>query len=192
MKMVSILFAASPSVYDELDGCEVYNKERDAMTFPGGMPIVAHPPCAQWGRLRYFAKDDPKEKAMAVWAVEQVRACGGVLEHPVGSSLWREVDLPRPGSRDAYGGFTLPVDQSWFGHRARKPTLLYIVGIEPRCLPDLNYSMNPPSAVIETEIRGRPGALPAVSRRERYATPLPFAEWLVSVARSAAILPLIA
>jgi hypothetical protein len=181
---VAILFAMSPSIYDELPGVEVYDKDRDAKSFPGGMPIVAHPPCAQWGRLRYFARKDVDEKALATWAVDQVREHGGVLEHPVGSSLWREKGLPAAGKRDSFGGFTLPVHQNWFGHRARKPTLLYIVGVEPRELPAMPLSISPPTATIETEIRGRLGALPAVSRAERSATPRPFAEWLVAVARS--------
>lgn len=147
------------------------------------MPIVAHPPCAQWGRLKHFARKDAAEKDLAVWAVHQLRKCGGVLEHPVGSSLWHDQGLPRPGDRDEFGGFTLAVDQSWFGHRARKPTLLYVVGIEPRDIPAPHFSMDPPTAVIETEIRGTSRALPAVTRRERYATPRPFAEWLVELAR---------
>jgi len=183
MKTVAVLFAMSPSIYDELPEVEVYNKARDALTFTGGMPIVAHPPCAQWGRLRYFATDNPEEKTLATWAVDQLREWGGVLEHPVGSSLWRDKGLPKPQERDQFGGFTLPVHQNWFGHRARKPTLLYIVGVEPRALPAMPLSISPPTATIETEIRGRPGALPAVSRAERSATPLAFAEWLVSVAR---------
>ena len=179
-----MLFAMTPSIYDELAGVEVYNKERDARSFRGGVPIVAHPPCAQWGRLKAFARKDEDEKALAPWAVDQLREWGGVLEHPVGSSLWREKSLPAPGVRDEFGGFTLPVHQNWFGHRARKPTLLYIVGVEPRDVPAMPLSIAPPTATIETEIRGRPGALPAVSRAERSATPLAFAEWLVAVARS--------
>jgi hypothetical protein len=184
MRTVAILFAMQPSIYDELAGVEVYDKDRDAMSFPGGMPIVAHPPCAQWGRLKHFARKDPAEKALAMWAVDRLREEGGVLEHPVGSSLWREAGLPAAGKRDGFGGFTLPVHQNWFGHRARKPTLLYIVGVEPREMPAMPLSISPPTATSETEIRGRPGALPAVSRYERSATPRPFAEWLVAVARS--------
>lgn len=179
-----MLFAATPSVYDALSGLDVYNEARGARSFPGGTPVIAHPPCAQWGRLRYFARNDPTEKGLAVFAVNQVRRWGGVLEHPFASTLWKEQGLPEPGRRDSFGGFTLPVNQNWFGHRARKPTLLYIVGLEPRDLPSFPYTIAPPTATIETEIRGRPGALPADSRRERSATPPKLAEWLVQVARS--------
>ena len=184
MRRVAVLFAATPSVYDALPGLDVYNAARDARTFPGGMPVVAHPPCAQWGRLRAFARDDQAERDLAPWALDQVQRWGGVLEHPFASVLWRHRALPAPGTRDRFGGFSLPVNQNWFGHRARKPTLLYVVGLEPRALPPFPLSIAEPTATIETEIRGRPGALPAVSRRERSATPPQFAEWLVKVARS--------
>ncbi|MWL55341.1 hypothetical protein GQL84_23735, partial [Escherichia coli] len=59
--------------------CDVFDIERDARTFAGGMPVVAHPPCRAWGRLRKFAKPRPDEKALALFAVAQVRAFGGVL-----------------------------------------------------------------------------------------------------------------
>lgn len=49
---VAVLFARTDSVYRSLPDVEVYDIERDARTFAGGMPVVAHPPCraALWPR----------------------------------------------------------------------------------------------------------------------------------------------
>lgn len=46
--------------------------------------------------------DDPDEKALALWAVEQVRKFGGVLEHPKRSTLWPAAGLPEIEERDEY------------------------------------------------------------------------------------------
>jgi len=186
LRRVAVMFAAAPSVYDGFAGVDVWNKTRDARRFPGGMPVVAHPPCAQWGRLKAFANDDPAEKLLALFAVEQIRTWGGVLEHPFPSSLWTEANLPRPGVRDRIGGFTFPVHQTWFGHRARKPTLLYIVGVEPFALPSLPYSMAEPSVVISTSTK-KGERLPALSGAHRAATPPEMAKWLIAVARAVRI-----
>lgn len=77
MPMVAILFARQDSIYKTLPGVEVYDKERNAHTFQGGCPVVAHPPCRGWGRLRAFAKPEPGELDLAIWAIDQVRKWGG-------------------------------------------------------------------------------------------------------------------
>ena len=62
---VAVLFARADSVYKTLPGCDVYDIDRDALTFPGGNQVVAHPPCRAWGQLRYWAVyvGRPAEKA---------------------------------------------------------------------------------------------------------------------------------
>ncbi len=187
----AVLFARSDSCYKTLP-CDVYDAERDARTFPGGRPVVAHPPCRAWGSLSHFAKPRPDEKALATWAVDQIRICGGVLEHPAASRLWPEKGLPEPGARDEWGGWTLPVLQFWWGHRAEKATRLYICGIEPAQIPELPLVLGEPPCVIATSRRwlyGRrlrpvdPQYRPEVSKREREATPPAFAVWLVQLAQ---------
>lgn len=133
--MVAVLFARKDSVYKSLPDCDVYDIERDALTWPGGFPVIAHPPCRGWGRLRHLAKPVQGERELALWAVEQVRRWGGVLEHPTGSTLWQAAQLPQPGERDDFGGFTIWISQWWFGHKADKPTWLYIAGVEPTDYP---------------------------------------------------------
>lgn len=104
MKKVAVLFARKDSIYKTMPECDVYDIERNALTFPGGLPIIAHPPCRSWGRLKFFSNGDHKEKQLAIWAVRQIRKNGGVLEHPETSSLWKVLGLPLGSQRDKWGG----------------------------------------------------------------------------------------
>ena len=177
---VAILFARADSNYKALPECDVWDAERDARTWPGGCPVVAHPPCRAWGRLRHFAKPRPDEKALALWAIEQVRKFGGVLEHPASSTLWPVAGLPAPGKRDQWGGWTLPIHQHCWGHRAKKETLLYIVGCEPTNVPPLPYRMDEPTHVVQSP--KRTGHRPHITKAEREHTPPELARWLVALA----------
>jgi len=179
-KNVAVLFARSDSLYATMPGCDVYTAERDARSFPGGKPVIAHPPCRAWGRLRHFAKPLPGEKELALFAVEQVRKNGGVLEHPFKSTLWKAAGLPRIGERDAWGGYTICFPQWWLGHRAEKASLFYIVGVEPDQLPPLPLRIGEAEFVIQS--RKRSGHKPHVPKRERELTPAPMAAWLYKVA----------
>lgn len=95
---------------------DCWDASRDARLYDGPHPVVAHPPCKHWGRLRHLAnvrcdycqlsfperrlRPDgscrhcgrsgwiSSDKNCAPRAVEQVRRWGGVLEHPAGSKLW--------------------------------------------------------------------------------------------------------
>lgn len=182
---VAALFCRSDSVYKSMPGVDVFDLERDALTWSGGSPVVAHPPCRAWSRLRHFARPRPGERELALWAVAQVRQFGGVLEHPSGSELFRHLGLPVPGStaRDAFGGFVLPVSQKWWGHRAEKRTWLYVVGVDPCALPGFPLVLGRAECVIGSRA-GR-----EVSKAEREATPPAFAQWLVDLARSAQVSP---
>lgn len=185
MKTVAVLFARADSIYKSLPGCDVWDAERNALNWLGGCPVVAHPPCRAWGRLRHFARTVEGERELALWAVEQVRRWGGVLEHPVASLLWPTAGLPEPGGeRDHHGGWTMSVPQFWFGHRADKPTLLYIVGCEPRDVPPVPLKLGEASHVIQS--RKRSGYRPHVSKPEREQTPVAFSKWLVELARRTA------
>jgi hypothetical protein len=178
---IAVLFARPDSVYKTIPQCDVWDIERDARTWNGGSPVVAHPPCRAWGRLRQFAKPRPDEKGLALWAVNQVRRFGGVLEHPVASTLWPAAGLPGPGERDRFGGWTLPVYQHWWGHRAEKATLLYIVGCDPKDTPPIPFRIDEPTHVVQS--RKRVGYRPHITKAEREHTPLEFAMWLCELAK---------
>ena len=167
---VSVLFARSDSCYFDLVG-DVWDAQRDARNYSGSNPVVCHPPCRGWGRLRHWAKPRPDEKALALFAVEQVRRCGGVLEHPWGSTLWHAANLPHPGKVDAWGGWTLLVDQGWWGHAAPKPTYLYIVG----CIRE-NVGELP------VQLHRAEGRTLKLSPADRERTPPAFARFLVQLA----------
>lgn len=102
--MIAVLFARPDSIYKKLPDTDVYDMERDARTYDGPHPVVAHPPCRAWGNFAMFAKPRPDERNLARLAVELVREFGGVLEHPYGSKLWPAQRLPETGQRDAWGG----------------------------------------------------------------------------------------
>jgi hypothetical protein len=179
--LIAVLFARSDSHYKSLLGTDVWDIERDARTWPGGCPVVAHPPCRAWGRLRQFANPRKGERLLATWSIRQVRKFGGVLEHPVGSLLWPKAGLPKPGQRDKFGGWTLPIHQHWWGHRAEKATLLYIVGCEPANIPDMPFRMDEPTHVVQS--RKRAGSRPHITKAEREHTPPQLAAWLCELAR---------
>lgn len=182
---VAVLFARQDSNYKAMSQCDVWDAERDARLWPGGTQVVAHPPCRSWSVLKHFAKPREGERDLGPWAVEQVRRWGGVLEHPKGSQLWAHCGLPAPGVRDEFGGWTKPVSQKWWGHRAEKPTLLYIVGCEPRDVPALPLTLGEAPRVLFNKrgLRaGMPGFRTECTREEREHSPPDFAAWLVELA----------
>ena len=131
-----------------------------------------------------FAKPRPDERNLARLAVALVREFGGVLEHPYGSKLWPAQKLPAVGESDQYGGWTLVVDQNWWGHRAQKRTRLYVVGARPDQVPKMPMKLGKAECVVGDVGRASRGDdRPEVSKAEREHTPMDFAVWLVELAR---------
>lgn len=186
VKAVAVLFTCKNSVYQNFPECDCYDIHRDAKTFAGGLPVVAHPPCRAWGKLAHFAKPRPGERNLALWAVDQVRINGGILEHPLGSRLWAEKPLPKPGFFDEFGGFTIKIPQFWFGHKAFKDTLLYICGIHPDELPEIPFKLGEAEFVVSTSKRKVGPWKKELSKEQREQTPIDFAKWLIETAKRAA------
>ena len=190
MRQVAVLFARQDSCYKTLPGTDVYDMERDARTWAGGSPLVAHPPCRAWASLRFHAKPREGEKDLAHFAVAQIRQWGGVLEHPLRSTLWPVAGLPEPGQRDAWGGWTLIVHQNWFGHRAQKATRLYIVGCEPSDIPLMPMTLGEATHTVGLwSGRNRVTCRPSIAKHEYESTPPELAVWLVELARRCAHQP---
>lgn len=194
LKTINVLFCRADSVYRSLPGVDVWDEQRDARNFSGRGPVVAHPPCRLWGVLRQFSTAPAEEKALATWALDVVRRNGGVLEHPIGSSLWKLSGMPHrvdPLSwnvnyMDEFGGWFLDVNQYDYGHKAAKRTRFYICGIARRLVITTWPSTERPKFVVRSLariVKGHPKWRPGVSRAEREHTPLDMAKWLVSVAR---------
>jgi hypothetical protein len=159
--------------YQSIPGVDCWGIERDATQYAGPWPVVAHPPCGHWGRYFYRAHDDGHTGPIAV---DQVRRWGGVLEHPRASRLWTHCGLPRPGDLpDEWGGWSAEIEQGDWGHRAQKPTWIYVVGAGS--LPPMPPRRPPP---VRTG-RAR-GVLEVMSKAQRHLTPPAFAAWLVEIA----------
>jgi len=185
--MITVLYARRDSIYKTLPGFDVYDADRDALTWRGGTPVIAHPPCRMWGRLRNFSKPVPGEKSLALHAVHMVQTYGGVLEHPANSMLWKTCELPQPGEHDRFGGWTFPIHQYWWGHRACKSTWLYIVGVRPAQVPDMPMLLGHAPCVVENSSQSL-NKKPVISKKEREATPPDLAVWLGDLA-SRVLLP---
>lgn len=199
-RTVAALYVLRDGVYSGRPDVEAWDATRDARTYGGPWPVVAHPPCERWGRywhggpsarVRRVKGDDGGCFAAALAAVRQ---WGGVLEHPEASSAWRVFGLnapPRSGgwvNADFCGGWTCCVEQGHYGHRARKATWLYMVGAAP---PELRWGSSPAAVRLDegfhsAEERRRAiktGICQRLSARQRAATPPEFAELLLSIAR---------
>lgn len=180
---VAVLFAREDSHYKQLPGVDVYDMARDARTYDGPWPVVAHPPCRAWASLRNHAKPRPDERNLARLAVALVREFGGVLEHPHRTTLWDAQRLPAVGQRDAFGGFTLVIDQNWWGHRAQKRTRLYVVGCEPAGVPPLPLVLGEATHTVGLwGGRDRATCRPSIAKHEYEHTPPALAAWLVELA----------
>jgi hypothetical protein len=127
-----------------------------------------------------MANPRPDEKQLAFFALAQVRLNGGVLEHPAGSRLWQEADLPNEGLFvDEFGGFTIEIDQYDFGHVAHKPTKLYICGIDKSELPQLpSKNLSPTDRSIAGNVKGTKRC----TQYQREYTPPMLIEWMKEIA----------
>lgn len=168
---------------------DAWDRERDATLYQGPWPIVAHPACGPWGNLRHQYKGSEGGPELAVRAVTQVRAWGGVLEHPSHSLLWPVLELPAPGEVDAHGGWTEDVNQCDWGHVARKRTWVYCVRVSPEIAAWRPPPRKPTHWICDDIARaikrGYVRKLRA-TKKQCILTPPLFAEWLVILAESAA------
>lgn len=206
--MIAALFVEKGGCYFGLDGVDPWDIERDARTYAGPHPVVAHPPCQRWGRYwsggpsarvrRELGDDD----GCFASALASVRRWGGVIEHPEGSHAWRAFKLmapPRSGGwvaadrLEGYQGWTCCVEQGAYGHPARKATWLYAHGIPLEVLESLTWGKAPGDFIRldqgfhSKEERRRAiktGICQRLSKRQRAATPIPFRDLLISMARS--------
>jgi len=172
-KTVAVLCCSNNSFYKSMHEVEAYDMRRDAKSFVGGMPIVAHPPCRAWSAYcGHQAKPLPGEKELGLWCADQLRECGGVLEHPAHSRLFDAAGLPRPGQ--SVGDMkTISVWQAWWGYPMRKATWLCFSRVKTEKL------------VIPYRLHDQGGdrrRQQLMSKHQRAATVPAFARWLVDAA----------
>jgi hypothetical protein len=202
--LVAALFVETDGVYYGLPGVDPWDEKRDARLYAGPWPVVAHPPCARWGRYWYGGPTLHKQGKRKILgddagcfasALASVRKWGGVLEHPEGTHAWRRYGIPSPPRSGGWiacldGGWTCCVEQGHYGHRARKATWLYSFGMTP---PPLKWGKSEATIKLEDSYhsaderrRGtRTGACQRMGHRERAATPVEFRDVLIGIARMA-------
>lgn len=210
MITVAALYVEVPGVYCGLEGVDPWGTERDARTYAGPHPVVAHPPCERWGRYwsggpnvrvqpRKLLGDDGGCFAAAL---ASVRTWGGVLEHPEASHAWRHHGLLAPPKKGGWipagdwKGWTCCVEQGHYGHPARKATWLYYVGDAPP--PELIWG---PAQGLRLDdgyhtaeerrakVAARTAPTIRIPRSQRARTPLPFRDLLIEMARGARRVP---
>lgn len=187
---VAALYVETGGAYFGLSGVDPWDKARDARTYGGPHPVVAHPPCHLWVNFaalnfkRYGGEHNRPGNDGNCFreAVEAVRKWGGVLEHPAGSNAWPAHGLHRPkglGWQRAPDGWVCEVWQSAYGHPARKRTWLYACTRERPM--ELAWTRKPGVAQVGWFDRIKP----TLSKKQASATPPAFRDALLAIARSA-------
>lgn len=195
--VIAALFVQEGGCYYGLDDVDPWPESRDARLYRGTNPVVAHPPCARWCRLaglveaRYGHRKGDDGGCFAS-ALENVRRCGGVLEHPAYSDAWVAFRLPEPSrgggwQRGLCGGWSCHVEQGNYGHKARKATWLYSYGVATHRL-RWGKSADSTAAVSlgfkDSWSRRLRGEVQQMSKRQCSATPIEFRDLLLEMARS--------
>lgn len=206
--MIAALFVEKGGCYYRLPGVDPWDTERDARKYQGPYPVVAHPPCARWGRYwgggpilhntRYQKTLGDDQRCFA-HAIEAVIKFGGVLEHPEASHAWRVFGINRPPRKGGWveagfkNAYTCCVEQGAYGHPARKATWLFVYGVDFGNLPDLNWRAEGIFKRIDEgfhnkkERKRKTGTLELLTKKQRLATPVKFRDVLLDIARKTQI-----
>lgn len=176
---VAALFVDGEGPYMEDGRFDAWPLDRDARSYAGGLPVVAHPPCNRWSKAINSHPEIPVGEDAGCFhvALGAVRFYGGVLEHPSESRAWAWFGLPMPPPRswsvaDRYGGRSCRLDQANYGHEIRKPTWLYAV------LPVFPKVNNAPAT------DGQDFQSTSSTDRRRWLTPAGFKDFLFQMAES--------
>jgi hypothetical protein len=204
MTRIAALFVETGGVYWDLDDVDPWDEARDARQYAGPHPVLTHPPCQRWGRFWHGSTRKPHQFKLGddggcfEAALRAVRTWGGVLEHPADSHAWAHFKLERPERFKGWrpvsgGGYTCYVEQGHYGHMSRKPTWLFVDCIARKQLPELNWTkgeqrLHPIALERYGYAKARRIGMTAMvggkdKTRIRNATPLPFRDLLLGIAR---------
>ncbi len=195
--MIAALFVDPKGIYASMPDVAMWDEAKDARTYKGILPVVAHPPCQLWGRFAAVnfkrwggehnrpGNDGGCFASALASALASVKEWGGVLEHPAFSNAWAAHGLDRPDS-----GMWMPVKDGWvcevwqsaYGHKARKRTWLFYCGNRK----PIKMKWERPEGTHQIgfhDQRGKARNKPTVSGRAASATPKAFAEALINLAR---------
>jgi hypothetical protein len=207
--MIAALYVDPAGCYAGQPDVDPWCELRDARTYAGPHPVVAHPPCQRWGRFWHGSTRKPHRFKLGEdggcfgAALASVRQWGGVLEHPADSHAWAAFGLNKPDrsggwvNADFLGGWTCYVEQGHYGHLSRKGTWLYACKVE---LPSLRWGVGEQRLhPVALERYGyakarRIGMMAMVGGKNktaiRNATPLEFRDLLLSIAETVERQPL--
>lgn len=198
--MIAALFVEKDGCYFGLPDVDPWDEARDARRYAGPHKVLAHPPCARWGRFWGGSTRNPHQFKMGddgdcfAAAVAAVDNWGGVLEHPAHTHAWQWFNLATPPKEGGWVnsgvGYTCHVEQGWYEHLANKPTWLYAAHVP---LPELHWGQGPqrlhPRAL---ELHGyekarRIGMMAMIGGKDktkiRNATPIAFRDALLNICR---------
>jgi hypothetical protein len=205
VRIVAALYVLTDGPYFGLPDVDPWDEQRDARRYAGPHPVVAHPPCARWGRywsggpLARVRRRLGDDGGCFTSALAAVRRWGGVLEHPEASHAWLAHGLRKPQKSGGWwpagdwlgSTWCCCVEQGHYGHRARKATWLYLSGvIAPPALiwgkSDACVRLDDGFHSAEERRRAtRTGVCQRLSKRQRAETPREFRDLLLSLARMA-------
>ena len=190
---VAALFVQPDGCYSGHPLVDAWPEERDARTYKGPFPVVAHPPCQLWGAMasanyaRWGGEHNipGNDGGGFSSALESVRLFGGVIEHPAKTKAWAAHGLAKPSSmgwqRTIDGGWVCEVWQSAYGHRANKATWLYYFGDASPF--ELRWDRPKGTHQIgRQDKRGKSANKPTLGKREANATPPAFMDELLRLA----------
>ncbi len=165
-RLVAALYVEPKGCYVGMPGVvDPWDEARDARTYAGPHPVVAHPPCQRWGRFWHGSTRKPHQYKLGDdggcfrAALASIRRYGGVLEHPADSRAWDVYGIakpPRAGGwvtadsladragipaewKDDRNMWTCCVYQGHYGHPSGKATWLLTAGIARENLPELKW-----------------------------------------------------
>ena len=213
LRTVAALYVEPKGCYVGVPGVDPWDEARDARKYAGPHPVVAHPPCQRWGRFWHGSTRKPHQYKLGddggcfEAALKAVLTWGGVLEHPAHSKAWDAFGLRKPKQGEGWvrgdmghpssGYWTCYVEQGHYGHASRKPTWLIAARVPygAHGLPWLNWTKGEqrlPQWMIDRygyEKARRIGVVAMVGGKNktaiRNATPEPFRDLLLSIARQA-------
>lgn len=202
--MIAALYVETGGCYFGVPGVDPWDEARDARTYDGPWPVVAHPPCQRWGRFWHGSTAKPHQYELGddggcfMAAIIAAHLFGGVIEHPADSHAWEAFGLPIPKrgggwtEPDIYGGRSCYVEQGHYGHIARKGTYLYAIGVD---FEELEWSLceqrlHPRAVELHGYEKARRIGMMAMCGgrdkvRQRNATPPRFRDVLLSIAATA-------
>jgi hypothetical protein len=205
---IAALYVEPEGCYRDVPGVDPWDEARDARTYAGPHPVVAHPPCQRWGRFWHGSTRKPHQFKLGddggCFAAALTAVCryGGVLEHPADSKAWTLFDLAKPrrgagwteaGMSEVGPVWTCYVEQGHYGHTSRKPTWLLVAGVPRHLLPELNWTrgaqrLDPRMVERHGYAKARRiGVVALVGGKDktkiRNATPAPFRDVLLGIAR---------